>query len=356
MDSDASGRSDSKSFGAYKNARRLLVGGMVMGLVLPAVYAVQAGSIVQFVSVTSVGLVVVAASLTLGGLLGFIFGIPRFLQEGRPTSPDEDTTEDAKNNRHAPYAGNTSLEQISDWLTKILIGVGLTQLANIPGALADLGDSVAVGLGGFPGAAIFIPGLVVFALLDGFFLGYLWTRLYLPSLFAESDVRALIASAKQEGVEQGEQNVIRASSTAAEVRPPESVKTTRTRLKALWVDDRPANNRNEIQWMGNLLGIQFETKTSTDEAIEALTANPNEYTLVISDMGRPGDPRAGYTLLEQMKERGIRVPFIIYAGSGAAAHDEEARSRGALGITNRPTRLLELVTEAIKGQAGPRQG
>lgn len=356
MDSDASRQSDTKSFGAYKNARRLLVGGMVMGLLLPAVYAGQAASLVQFVSVTSVGLVMAAASLALGGLLGFIFGIPRFLQEGRPTTPDEDAADSAKNNRHAPYAGNTSLEQISDWLTKILIGVGLTQLANIPGALAGLGDGVAVGLGGFPGAAVFVPGLVVFTLLDGFFLGYLWTRLYLPSLFAESDVRALIASAKEEGVQQGEQNVVRASSTAAEVRGPESAKGARTRLKALWVDDRPTNNTNEIQWLEKLLGMQFETKTSTDEAIEALAANQTGYALVISDMGRPGDPRAGYTLLERIRERGSQVPFIIYAGSSAAAYDEEARRRGALGSTNSPTRLLELVTQALTGQPGSRPG
>ena len=356
MDSDASRESESKSFSAYKNARRLLVGGMVMGLVLPAVYAAQAESIVQFVSVTSVGLIVAAASLTLGGLLGFIFGIPRFLQEGRGTEPDQGTPEGPRNNRHAPYAGNTSLEQISDWLTKILIGVGLTQLANIPGALAGLGDSVAVGLGGFPGASIFVPGLVVFSILDGFFLGYLWTRLYLPSLFAESDVRALIASAKQEGFEEGEQNVVRASSTAAEIKAPESTKGARTRLKALWVDDRPTNNINEIQWLEKLLGMQFETKTSTDEAIEALAANPTGYALVISDMGRPGDPRAGYTLLERIRERGSQVPFIIYAGSSAAAYDEEARRRGALGSTNSPTRLLELVTQALKGQAGSRPG
>jgi CheY-like chemotaxis protein len=292
-----------------------------------------------------------AASLALGGLLGFIFGIPRFLQEGRPTTPEEDAADSPKNNRHAPYAGNTSLEQISDWLTKILIGVGLTQLANIPGALAGLGDGVAVGLGGFPGAAVFVPGLVVFTLLDGFFLGYLWTRLYLPSLFAESDVRALIASARQEGFDEGEQNVVRGSATA-----PESAKGARTRLKGLWVDDRPTSNINEVQWLEKLLGIQFETKTSTDEAIEALAANPTGYALVISDMGRPGDPRAGYTLLERIRERGSQVPFIIYAGSSAAAYDEEARRRGALGSTNSPTRLLELVTQAIKGQAGSRPG
>jgi len=36
------------------------------------------------------------------------------------------------------YSGNTNLEQISDWLTKILVGVGLTQLREIPGQVQRL--------------------------------------------------------------------------------------------------------------------------------------------------------------------------------------------------------------------------
>jgi len=65
-------------------------------------------------------------------------------------------------------------------------------------------------------------------------------------------------------------------------------------------------------------------------------------------MGRPPDPQAGYTLLEKIKERQINTPFIIYAGSRSPEHVAEARKRGAIGTTNNPQELFEMVVDAIK--------
>jgi hypothetical protein len=64
-------------------------------------------------------------------------------------------------------------------------------------------------------------------------------------------------------------------------------------------------------------------------------------------MGRPPDPRAGYTLLDALRSRGDRTPFIIYAGSRAPEHVAESRRHGALGCTNRPQEVIEMVLEAI---------
>jgi tetratricopeptide (TPR) repeat protein len=77
---------------------------------------------------------------------------------------------------------NTSLEQISDWLTKILVGVGLTQLATIPGRLWALGQNFAVA-GSTPIALTIILNHAVV----GFFAGYLMTRLFLAGAFREAD-------------------------------------------------------------------------------------------------------------------------------------------------------------------------
>ena len=103
-----------------------------------------------------------------GGLVGFVFGIPRLLQDASPApqAPDGTGANARPTDGAAPYGGNTSLEQISDWLTKILVGVGLTQLANIPDGLNSLGEFLAPGLGNLPGAEVFSIGLVVFAVLD----------------------------------------------------------------------------------------------------------------------------------------------------------------------------------------------
>ena len=113
----------------------------------------------------------------------------------------------------------------------------------------------------------------------------------------------------------------------------------------LWVDDRPMNNTYERQAL-EALGIQFTISKSTEDALERLKRK--HYDLIISDMGRPPDERAGYTLLDKMKELQITTPFIIYAGSKRPEHVAEARNRGAYGTTNDPQELFEFVIDALK--------
>lgn len=85
---------------------------------------------------------------------------------------------------------NTNLEDISDWLTKILVGVGLTQLGTIGGGLAKLGNALEPALGGAPNSGAFGVALVITFALTGFLGAYLWTRLTLPIAFqrAETEV------------------------------------------------------------------------------------------------------------------------------------------------------------------------
>jgi hypothetical protein len=45
------------------------------------------------------------------------------------------------------YLGNTNLEQVSDWLTKIIVGVGLVQIGRIVPALSKLAESMKAPLG-----------------------------------------------------------------------------------------------------------------------------------------------------------------------------------------------------------------
>ena len=113
----------------------------------------------------------------------------------------------------------------------------------------------------------------------------------------------------------------------------------------LWVDDNPTNNTYEQQAL-EILGIQFTIAISTTEALNLLSHNT--YDVIISDMGRPPDKHAGYTLLKEIKDRQINTPFIIYAGSKSQEHIIEARNRGALGTTNNPQELFEMVVDAIK--------
>lgn len=114
--------------------------------------------------------------------------------------------------------------------------------------------------------------------------------------------------------------------------------------RVLWVDDHPENNVLERRSM-EAIGIKFDLSTSTDDALSRLATG--SYDAVISDMGRPPDARAGYTLLDNMRQKGITTPFIIYAGSTATEHKEEARRHGALGTTNRADELFTLVLSAL---------
>ncbi|WP_411879416.1 response regulator [Polaromonas sp. YR568] len=116
------------------------------------------------------------------------------------------------------------------------------------------------------------------------------------------------------------------------------------RSTVLWVDDRPGNNVNERKSL-EALGARFILATSTEEALEKVSRQ--HVDVIISDMGRPSDPRAGLTLLSKLREAGNTTPFIIYAGSSTPERKAEARKNGALGLTSRAAELFEYVLSAL---------
>ncbi|MCG6494970.1 hypothetical protein [Kitasatospora sp. A2-31] len=122
------------------------------------------------------GLVVAGASMVLGGALGFLFGVPRVRAGGGPGGE-----------AHGSYAPNTNLEQVSDWLTKVLLGVGLTQLGSLGERMHQLGSALAPALGGEEGAVPFAAALVLYFLVLGFLAGWLVTRLALPRVLSDAD-------------------------------------------------------------------------------------------------------------------------------------------------------------------------
>jgi hypothetical protein len=122
------------------------------------------------------GLVVAGAAAVLGAALGFLFGVPR-MRAGDP----------ATGGARDSYVPNTNLEQVSDWLTKVLLGVGLTQLGSLGTRLHQLGDVLAPALGGDAAVAPFAAALVLYFLVLGFLAGWLATRLLLPRALSDAD-------------------------------------------------------------------------------------------------------------------------------------------------------------------------
>jgi hypothetical protein len=150
------------------------------------------GDWVAFLRIASLGLLLGGAGLCAGALLGFIFGVPR--TEERPSQAEGTRTgADAAppSARQAEYRGNTNLEQISDWLTKILVGVSLTQYRQIVASFRSLVGflSRALVLGSDKESAqAFVFGLLVFSAVCGFFLGYILTRIYFAVALRSADL------------------------------------------------------------------------------------------------------------------------------------------------------------------------
>jgi len=166
-----------------------------IGVLIIVVYAAQAPGLSGFASATGIALAIACASTLVGGLLGFLFGIPRTLQgDERLEASTEDRGEggdkkagDKDNASGVSYAPNTNLEQISDWLTKILVGVGLTQIGSVPDMIKKYADFVGPGFGDLPAGGPFSVALLIFFAIDGFLICWLWTRFHLAGALRQAD-------------------------------------------------------------------------------------------------------------------------------------------------------------------------
>jgi hypothetical protein len=147
------------------------------------------------------------AAVLSGGAVGFLFGIPRsrtgkssILVNPAPQSssqipatashdapsgvPRDTSTPPITSTQQIMSSGDeTAIEQISDWLTKIIVGVGLTNLKELPGKLNVLGRYVATSID--PSGPINTGlglGIVIYFAVLGVITGYLLTQIFLLNL------------------------------------------------------------------------------------------------------------------------------------------------------------------------------
>jgi hypothetical protein len=156
-----------------------LVSGIgLVSLLLPAGARVSQDDWAGALIVIGSGLFLAGASVLAGALVGFLFGVPR-RQEAEAPLPQESKS----SLESAPYRPNTNLEQISDWLTKIMVGIGLTQIPTIVGFFQELGKNAGPAFGQTPSGEIIAISIVIHYLLVGFFQGFLLAYLWLPGAF-----------------------------------------------------------------------------------------------------------------------------------------------------------------------------
>jgi hypothetical protein len=119
------------------------------------------------------------SSFAVGALLGLLFGVPH----------SSDQT--GSGGTAWSLLPNTSFDQMSDWLTKILVGVGLTQLVGVPSRLQALGSYLAPALGGTDTSAGVAVALVIAASTIGFMTSFVFTKLVLSPDLADASNQML---------------------------------------------------------------------------------------------------------------------------------------------------------------------
>lgn len=123
---------------------------------------------------------------------------------------------------------------------------------------------------------------------------------------------------------------------------PESIRKLQG-ASVLWVDDIPKNNEYKVRAF-EVLGIQCTSSLTTEDALEK--ASKQKYDVIISDMSRYGNSRAGFELFDELQRRKINTPFILHSRLKIEKR-EEARSKGIKSISD-PDKLLQAVVKAIQ--------
>jgi hypothetical protein len=143
-------------------------GGPIVGVVTYALRAFAVAMLICF------------AAVCVGGILGFLFGVPQ---------PNRQETASSS------WQVNTNLSEISGWLTKIIIGVGLVEIKSIISDAASFSRYVGSELfGGLAAARLVLPALMLVGVILGFILAFLITQLVLAPLISEVVLSSLHAS------------------------------------------------------------------------------------------------------------------------------------------------------------------
>lgn len=162
-----------------------------------------------FSSTFGVGLLAAFGAAAVGLLIGLLFGVPKAVSSGQvrqsaqikqvadravvsalpaqdqaalqqwKAASDAQQTAQTKTSNFAP---STNLAEVSDWLTKLLIGASLVSLSKLGPPIGQLIDSIAGGLvtgGSATGSAKVVAGAILFGyvamgFLDGYILTTVW--------------------------------------------------------------------------------------------------------------------------------------------------------------------------------------
>lgn len=171
------------------------------------------------IGVYSIAMLCSSAASFIGGLIGFLFGIPQSnaivqqsrtvagaaqradiepvggpagsasLEERAAAATRETTIAVPSGGRGSGLHRNTNLESISDALTKGLLAIGASQLYKISDWVRSIAPSLGESFGPSSGGQVVALSVLTYGVIEGFLSGYLATRIYLTGVFERSDPR-----------------------------------------------------------------------------------------------------------------------------------------------------------------------
>ncbi|MEP6502073.1 MAG: hypothetical protein ABJD97_01990 [Betaproteobacteria bacterium] len=219
----------------------------------------------------------VCASFAAGGTAGFLFGIPKSgisskAEAAAPASAStqgvagSDVAHAAARNDAAPRTRpNTNLEEVSDWVTKILVGLTLVNFKDLKEEVARISVNAASAIRSHPtdsDVSVAMALVVGFALM-GFLAVYLYMRLFVQGAFKRADdqlqeYERAVARAEAMGQREPEANASAAVAvvpSAASLRAAQDV-----------ADAAPANRPELVLQPLRELAEQYESLRRTDGA------------------------------------------------------------------------------------------
>ncbi len=122
-----------------------------------------------------IAILIAGASYISGFFLGFLLGLPK---------RNEDKT------KFTPYNLSNSLSDIADWFTKIVIGLGLVEIKQIPHALLSIGNFIQQQTETEKSVIVFSVCTIIYFFLFGLYYGYNYMRLYLIGRYKITDADA----------------------------------------------------------------------------------------------------------------------------------------------------------------------
>jgi len=177
--------------------------GASTGAVLPwqITFALFAGIIVlaayscttaNGVKVFGILFILSGAAFLIGSLIGFLFGIPKSRTDGSSKLSEDRPL--AGGSLREKYWDNANLEEVSDWLTKIIVGLGLVEFTRLVDFFAGIGTISEPVLGS--DGKLILQGALLYFLVLGFIFCYLWTRVVFYGILV--DVDAIRQTVRQE--------------------------------------------------------------------------------------------------------------------------------------------------------------